>query len=1152
MAQMSDAKKRIVDIVGNDITAQVEKLNENDATKLATILSKSNVNARINRSVAPFGISLNTDYGNITTDSSLTTVDRVYVNGQRFNVLADDLDAIDHLTGAEDDVKAFLGSATGRQRIGRKVRARVENKDIPFESAQEVAYEDMSKAGITYDSFRDDMAGLLRGRNVTVGSLLDELYSNDVEESDIAHFLVYDSQYKNDVISQVYGVSLGAVESDYHFVPVLPDDSFRGRLMKRLGIDEAEYDEEAGILRANGRMITNLPTVDKNGVFHNGDTAYLPYLRGYFTADSGSRIDRLRVSDPVDTALDAVALQWDVTDGDIRFKTLLDVTRNLPDFDNHPYGAEILDTLKHKIVFDKAYGKSNSLLKEYSGMADDLGAIALTMLDDDAKGYIDPLGTSNGSNMGKIVFMADGVTVNPDGSLNPSTNEYSKVGNILKDYNIDRDNFNRNQMSFNAFLTSVDVKKVDTAYAEFALWNSEDAVVMTKHGAETAFSVEKHAGDKVMDFHGNKSTIALIADADMSDEEAKEKQLTQAVEIARMNPTLDMIVSPISIASRLNMGVAHEGLTGPKSDLKLPDGTVVKDGVTTMMYMSLPQTSAHKSKNYELGGNGRRYSTLLRYGLSAKVGADMYNKALVNEETKAEHIDQVATSFARLGISFNDDEKLVAEGNVNAYVDAPAEIDVSEFSLDLPSVVRSKLLSHMVDGQININLGDMSVISPMTDEPIVDSFGENVLPIRVQEGQSIPYRYNDVFEALALGNKGKLQQVYSTAVSLDYSQLTRKDNLLKNIKTMNFTTDAHTDVLIPDPRLKLNEVRSGIKSDRIIMHRDPVIQSGNVMSVDNVKNGEENVIQINPLIETMMDADNDGDTLGGVGYSNLNLTDAEKDEFYKRSSVEEQVNQYGRVFLGTDNSHFKAAILANGLDDSAVTFQDGKSNAELIEVVEDLNQKILNSDKSYGAYSISFQDSASVKQTLSKLADDGIKGTREAINNIFDNGYTEDENRAVLKALIAKSEWTGLAGATTNNLISGLSDQSFDKDIVRVAMDVTHSMTQSVLQMKKNADKLPLIDEDIKQMKTVMSGKYDVEDSRKMLKTITANLIEPEAIDKFVDLVAARQIGKPFGRGVINGTETSTTKLAYTTGDNFGKALSNISNTVDVNNTLEQ
>lgn len=1136
------AKKLITQMLGPEMEAQVLSLSDDDAVKLATIMSKPNVQSRINRSQAPFGATLFTNYGSIVLDSSLTHISNIYVNGQRFGVKENGITAIQKAVGSEAQIEEVLGDAEGRQRKGRKARPRVENSEIDFEIAQEMAFTDLNSSGITYDSIFVDLGGVMAGRNIDLSDISDELFSNKVAESDIARFLTYESQYKNDVISQLYGLKLGAVDSDFEFVTVTPDESFVGRLMTRLGIDEAEYDMDAGVLRVGDRDITNLPVVDEHGVFSNGETRYLPYYVGYYEAGAGTRAERLRVIDPIDSSLDALALHYNVTNGDVKFKTLLDVTRNLPDFDNHPYGEEILDTLKHKVVLDKSYDKTNSLLAEYSGKADDLGAVSLTMLDDDAKGLVDPLGTSNGSNMGKIFFLADGVGINEDGSLVKSDNEFSKVGDILNKFGVHGDNFNRNQMSFNAFLTSLDVQVSKTAYAEFGLWNSEDAIVLTANGAKNIFDEQKFEGDKLMDFHGNKSTVSLIIDDEMTPEQAESETLAHAVEFAKLNPDLDMIVSPISIASRLNMGVIHEGLVGETYDLHQLDGTVVKDGIAEIMYMSLPQTAEHKSKDYAVEGNGRRYSTLLRYGLASKIGDEMYRKALIDEGVRQDHIDEIVTAFGRLGISFEENNSLITEGNVNTFVDSEVEIDREDLSMLTPALIRGKLMNNMVDGQINISLGDMEVISPLTNEPVVDSFGENVLPICVDKNGTIPYRYTDVFQALSLGNRDSLNEAFAKATVVDYRSLTRKDNLLKNIDTMSFTQDAHTDVLIPDPRLKLNEVRSTVDSDRVVIHRDPVIQSGNVMSVDNIKNGADNVVQVSPLIEVMMDADNDGDTLGVNGFDNLTLSEDEKQVFYDKSSVLEQVNQYGRVFLGTDSGHFKAAIKATGIDDSNITFEDGKTNQELVDIVDTTMRDILHSPAAYGAYAVSFENNLAAKSSLSKLAEDGVKGNVEDIETIFDSGYTVDENRAILKALIAKSEWTGLAGATTNNLISGLSGETFDADMVRVAMDVTHSMTQSVLQMKKNADKLPIIDEGIKNMKTVMSGKHNVEDSRKILKEVTDGLLEPEAIDEFVDRVSAKQVGQKFGNGVINNTETTTTKLAYVTSNDFGKALMNISN----------
>lgn len=1118
----------------------IDNLSDDDAKLLADVAARPNVSVRMNHAVAPYGVTLFTDYGSINLSDDLTHIDSVYINGQGFSVKNNDLNAVNKLTLSEQGVMDEVDKPVGRQKRGRKMRARQNN--MSFDNAQKIAFDELNNSGLTYDSLFDDLNGLNSEKNIDVGKVADEMMGNGIGEDEIAHFLVYESQYKNEIVSAATGLNFEPSQIDYDFKPQAADDSFAGRLLKTLGEENGEYDSEKGVLKVNDRLITNLPEVDKNGVFHSNDHAYLPYYVGYFSQEGGSRVDRLRVMDPVQKARDAVSLQYKLTKGDVKFKSLLDVSRNLPDFDNHPYGKEILDTMKHKVVLDKSLTKTNSLLAEYSNKADELGAVNTMMLDEDAKNLIDPLGTSNGGNMGKIFYLADGVKINKDGSLEKGPNEYSKVGQILSQYHTNRDNFNRNQMSFNAFLTSKDVKTLNVAYSEFAMWNAEDAVVMTKHGAEKAFGEEKHEGDKVMDFHGNKSTISLIADPDMDVSQAQDEKKVQAVKFAQENPDVDLIVSPISLASRLNMGVPHEALTGPKSDLHLPDGQTVKDGIVKMMYMDLPQTAEHKSKDYAKEGEGRRYSTLLHYALASKVGDEMYRKALVDPETRQEHVDQINTAFERMGVSFNDPEKLVRNGNINRFVDCDAEIDADDLSMQTPKAIRTQLTQEMEDGKININLGDMSVKSPLTGETVQDSFGENVLPIRVEKDGRIPYRYNEVFKAISFGNSNDLQHEYDKAVAADYRSLTRKDNLLKNIDTMRFKQNAHTDVLTPDPTLPLGECRVNMDEQDVIIHRDPAIQSGNVISMTNAGNANPNTVQVNPLIEVMMDADNDGDTLGAVGYSNVNLTDEEKKDFYNKSSVEEQVNQYGRVFLETGDSHFQAAIKANDLDDSMLNFDDGKSNARLIELTENLQKQIVDSPKSYGAYALSFENEDTLKSSLGKLAQDGIKGNESDIDRIFDKGYTPEENKAVLKALIAKSEWTGLAGSTTNNLISGLSDETFDPSLVRVSMDVTHSMTQSVLQMKKNAEKLPAIDQGIKDMKTVMSGKYETEESRKILKDVTDGLLEKEAIDKFVDQVAEKQDDpKHFGSGVINKTEMNTTKLAYENADKFADALKELS-----------
>lgn len=1166
------------------MTDWADKLTEDQASELLSFISRPNVSIYPDRTVVPYGLNVSTEYGSIHLDHTLQNVDKVYVGGVAFDPVSNDVEIMSTLLDGNPIDALQPRAYAPRARTGRGQRIRSgREQSVPFEELQTVAESDLQKAGITYQTLFTELSGILHGKNFDVSDVMSELRANNVAESDIPHFITHDSTYKREVVSQLYGINYGTSAVDYKFTPVHADDSFLGRLMTRLGVEDAEYDSTFGVLKIGDRHITNLPNVDEKGIFSNKNTRYIPYHIGYFADGEGSRVERLRHIDPVERAISAVELQYKLTQGDIKFKTLLDVTRNLPDFDKHPYGEELLDTFKRKVVLDKSYLQTNSLIAEYQNRADDLGAVALTMLDDDAKGLIDPLGTSNGANMGVIFYLTEDAQFNPDGTFTHGQAEHSKVGNVMKQFNIENDNFNRHQMSFNAMLTSTNIVKLNVAYAEFALWNAEDAVVLTENGASKLavktddvplhdfkdgqfvdkdgqpskiymldedgdIRVRAQTGDKVIDTHGNKSVSSLTIDPNMDPEKAKSERLEYAVEFAKLNPDLDMIVSPVSLASRLNMGVAHEGLSGERKDLHLPNGDVVKGGIVEIAYMALPQTAEHKSKDYGVEGTGRKYSTLFRHALSSKVGDDLYRQAIIRDDVREQHIDEIATSFARLGISFKNEADLLKEGNVNGFVPDVTTVPADQFSFASPAVIRRSLTNSMTNNQVNVDLGEMSITSPMTGQPIVDESGRNVLPIRVEQDGAIPYRYTDVFKQLALGNQNNLQVAYNKAVSIDYNNLTAKDNIIKNIDTMTFCDGAKTEMVSPDPRLKLGQISTSLNDTRVLAHRDPCVQSGNVISMENVGGNQPNMTHVNPLMINQVDGDFDSDSFGLNSFKNLNLTDKQKDEFFNKSSVYEQLNRYGEVFLATDSSHFRAAALANNIDTSNITFEDGKSNMELAHIVEDINAQIVDSPQSYGAYALSFENEQTLKDSLGRLADDGIKGNRQDIERHFENGYTVEENRALAKALIAKSEWTGLAGSTTNKLIAGFGDRNFDPELTRVAMDVTYSMTQSVLQLKKNADKLPDIDNKISMMKTVMDGRYDVEGSRTKLLEITEGLAPAEAVNKFVDLVLEKQIevaaqtGEPvpqqFGKGVLHSTGSSNASFAFMSESTFTKHIS--------------
>ena len=1146
-----------------DMRTPMKEMTDSERALFVDIISTPGLAVSVNRSTTPYGINIGTRYGVIQLDHTLKNITDVYINDVPFVVNDTSLDGLRKLTGSLDDLDSVIVSPKGRTRPSRGRRQRFrDTSKMSFEEAQNLAYEDLRRSGVVYENLFKELGEIVNKNQVDLGYIMAELSSQRIPEDQIAYFLTHESDYAKEIISAVNNLPFDAEPIAYDFKPIKlwEGHDLVNRIMDSLDVTEAEFDEKNRTLKIGDRLITNIPHVDERGIFSNGDTKYIPHYVGYFAAvpeDTPaelrpSRVERLRVIDPVEKAIDAVITQMRYTTGDIKFKTILDVSRNLPDFDKHPYGDVLLETYKRKVVLDKRYGQTNSLLKEFQNGSDDLGAVALTMLDKDAKGVIDPLITSNGTNLGKIFYLTEDAQVEWDGSIIRGEKEHSPLGEFMTQFHIDKDNFNRNQMSGNAALTSTDMQYINVAFCEFGGFNSDDANTLTRNGAN---KFNAHVGDKFSEMHGNKGASSLIADPNMSDEEAEAQRLTHAKRFAELNPDIDMIVSPIGLASRLNMGVVHEALaSAEKFDLKLPDGRIVKDGGVRMLYMKLPQTAEHKSKDYGQEGTGRRYSNLFRFALSSKIGKELYEDVVINPAVREFHMDKVATAMQRLGFTVVDLDKQLEQGNILPYAKAPISIDRTELTALTKFAIREDLNAMLRDGgqqdankydSINIKLGDLHVISPLSGQPIKDEEGNNVLPIRVERGGGVPYRYLPVLDAVASGNQTELSRAYKRAAAQDYTRLTRKDSIIKDINTMTFTTGARTDVIIPDPRIGIGEVRTSVPGDLVVVHRDPAIWSGNVIVAKNLGGNEPNVTHTNPLTINQVDGDYDGDQMGVNDLDNLTVDPEERQAIYERASAEEQLNKYGEVFLATNGSHFKALAMATGTDISHLNFDDGKSNAELAQLVNETMQKMVDDPRSYGAYALSFTSLETVKEGLFKLADDGIKGNREDIERHLERGYTPKENVNVAKALIAKAEWTGLAGAVTNNLITVFDGENFDAELTRVAMEITHTMTQSVLQMKKSPEKLPIINKNIGELKSVMGGGVEDAVAHEKLLQITEGLCSPKAVDHFVSRVHQLQeergidpSANNFGYGVLNGLEFGTSKLAYASELSFNKVLS--------------
>lgn len=249
MAKKNSASDFFKRVLGMDVSSAIEQAHPDTLNRLSTVVRRPDIQIRVNRASVPYGITLGTPYGTILLDSSLTNIENVYVNGTRFTVKENGIDAIEKLVSGADTAKEVLGEAEGRQSTGRRARSgrrRRHDDGVPFENLQEAAHAEISSAGITYDNLFDELSGMMMDSSVDIKDIADELFSHKVDEPDIPRFLVYDSQYKTEIVSKVYNIPVGSIETNYTFKPVQADDSFLGRLMTSLGHETGEYDAKIG------------------------------------------------------------------------------------------------------------------------------------------------------------------------------------------------------------------------------------------------------------------------------------------------------------------------------------------------------------------------------------------------------------------------------------------------------------------------------------------------------------------------------------------------------------------------------------------------------------------------------------------------------------------------------------------------------------------------------------------------------------------------------------------------------------------------------------------------------------------------------------------------------------------------------------------
>lgn len=329
----------------------------------------------------------------------------------------------------------------------------------------------------------------------------------------------------------------------------------------------------------------------------------------------------------------------------------------------------ILETNKGRVRLHNKYAEEattfaalgvneNNTSMDASMLFHTAGNMNARVLHDDMIGRFDLVMTGTNKSQGLVLYLAEGAKVDKDtGEVLPAENlEVDENGEVIPptapirklDYFefSEHNAWDRNQMSPNQLLTAYHVDEdCVTMLADFGGWTFDDSYVVSKEFAERNPVPTENgelrplkAGDKISDFSGNKGTIGLIVDRDVTDEQAAEMGLSKEVEIFRLNPSLDVVGSPYSMVSRHNAGVVLHMQKDPSNIQEIRDanGELIGEAAPINVIVTDMLTD-EKSVAYteeELAqGRGRKVSGQLVWALN-QLGADnMVREAFGNNDS---------------------------------------------------------------------------------------------------------------------------------------------------------------------------------------------------------------------------------------------------------------------------------------------------------------------------------------------------------------------------------------------------------------------------------------------------------------------------------------------------------------------------------------
>ncbi|WP_123539834.1 hypothetical protein [Plantibacter flavus] len=594
------------------------------------------------------------------------------------------------------------------------------------------------------------------------------------------------------------------------------------------------------------------------------------------------------------------------------------------------------------------------------------GGRNMAIMTEEGDGFFDPVMTNGAVYQGITRYLVEGATVDAStGKIIQSTDldDRAPLMKLPETEMMKFDPYDRQQMSASNLLNAAAVTEpVGVAMMTFGGWTADDPMVVSKDFAE------KHAirgadgsarslvpGDKLSDMHGNKGVISLVVDRDAvagEDFDATDQNMNYAVQVFKMNPELDVVMSPFSAVSRFNGGTARELMQEP-GDLALPWKGTTKDTMGKMRLVVTHKDVERGTRVYDEAalreGRGRKASSQLAWALGSQgcdqVMSEFYgpnNSAVANfrEMLVTMGLDMEPDGTMRVG--YDDmaegserrlfpmpELEITARGTLNAgkmKADFGQLIGDRGGDLELPFPLRFPtgeriptatdttwklpvMSSHLRSGQ---DLDDgQSTAHDYTNQYLAVyematryRFAKDEL---TRNGEALTPDRRNALEAQVAEAPRRAQAAFDTITDdLKHKRFSGKRNVFKEGLMSSRLPNSATAVWTSDPRLDVDQLAVGPAmaealgledNDYALVWRDPVLRDAGVrylrVRVDERLTG----VAINPVMDKCFDGDFDGDSVAVVRLT----SDAARAQAMQKLTVEANLLDLGQ--FGDDMLH---------------------------------------------------------------------------------------------------------------------------------------------------------------------------------------------------------------------------------------------------------